>query len=98
MGGEKGEGLVGSWAKATEDACADKYPQTLTFSTSTYRGARGPGQGFVQWDAGIYRIEGPTTLVVGTASDELVSYRLSLSEDRFEITDSGGCRVVYRRT
>ena len=71
MGGDQGEGLVGSWTKAD--------------------------QGMVLWDAGIYRLEGPTTLVVGTASDELVSYRLSLSEDRFEITDSDGCRVVYRR-
>ena len=98
MCGDQGEGLVGSWTKATKDACADKYPQTLTFSAgTTYRGARGPDQGMVLWDAGIYRLEGPTTLVVGTASDELVSYRLSLSEDRFEITDSDGCRVVYRR-
>ena len=99
MSGTKGEGLAGSWTKATKDACADKYPHTLTFSTgTTYRGTRAPDQGMIVWDAGIYRLEAPATLVVGTASDELVSYQLSLSEDRFEFTDSDGCQVVYRRT
>ena len=59
--------MVGTWTKATTAACADKYPATLTFSTGTYRGMRGPEQGMVWWDAGIYRLEGENTLVVGTA-------------------------------
>ena len=68
--------MVGTWTKTTTAACADKYPATLTFSTGTYRGMRGPGQGMVWWDAGIYRLEGGDTLVVGTATDELVNIRL----------------------
>jgi hypothetical protein len=89
--------MVGTWTKATTAACADKYPATLTFSTGTYRGMRGPEQGMVWWDAGIYRLEGDNTLVVGTATDELVKYQIVLHGDRFEFTDSEGCVVTYRR-
>lgn len=91
------QSMVGTWTKSTSAACADKYPATLTFSTGTYRGMRGPGQGMVWWDAGIYRLEDSNTLVVGTANDELVTYRISLEADRFEFTDSEGCVVTYRR-
>ena len=94
---EQSRNMVGTWTKATTAACADKYPATLTFSTGTYRGARGPGQGMVWWDAGIYRLEDPGTLVVGTATDELVTYQIVLQADHFEVTDSEGCRVTYRR-
>jgi hypothetical protein len=94
---EPGSGLVGTWVKTTAAACADKYPATLAFSTGTYRGSRGPGQGLIWWDAGIYRLEDPQTLVVGTATDELISYPIVLRDDRFEVTDSEGCRVSYRR-
>ena len=94
---DQSRGMVGTWKKVTTDACADKYPETMTFSTGTYRGARGPKQGFVSWDAGIYRLEDAQTLVVGTATDELVNYRITLHADRFEFTDADGCRVTYRR-
>jgi hypothetical protein len=89
--------MIGTWTKATASACADKYPATLTFSTGTYRGTRGEGQGMVWWDAGIYRLEDSDTLVVGTATDELVTYHISLQADRFEFTDSDDCLVTYRR-
>jgi hypothetical protein len=91
------QSMVGTWSKATASACADKYPATLTFSTGTYRGTRGEGQGMVWWDAGIYRLEDSNTLVVGTATDELVTYHISLQTDRFEFTDSDDCLVTYRR-
>jgi hypothetical protein len=89
--------VVGTWTKATAAPCADKYPASLVFSTGTYRGARGPGQGMVSWDAGIYRLEGAGTIVVGTATDELVTYRIALHADQFVITDAEGCQVTYRR-
>jgi hypothetical protein len=90
--------VVGTWTKTTTAACADKYPLTMTFSTGTYRGTRGPGQGMVWWDAGIYRFEDGKTLVIGTATDELVSYQASLQGNQLEVTDAEGCRVTYRRT
>jgi hypothetical protein len=89
--------MVGTWTKATTAVCAEKYPATLTFSTGTYRGTRGPVQGMVWWDAGIYRLEDTKTLVVGTATDELVTYQIALQADRFEVADSEGCVVTYLR-
>src|SRR5260370_10265478 len=89
--------LVGTWTKVTRTACADKYPATLTFSTGTYRGARGPAQGMVWWDAGIYRLEDTKTLVISTATDELVSYQFAIHDNGFDVTDLEGCRVTYRR-
>src|SRR4051794_16894126 len=88
--------IVGTWTKATTAACADKYPASLTFSTGTYRGTRGPEQGMVWWDAGIYRLE-DQSLVVGTATDELVKYPIAMRGDEFEFTDPDGCVVIYRR-
>jgi hypothetical protein len=69
----------------------------LEFATGTYRGRRGPGQGMVWWDAGIYRMEGSNKLVVGTATDELVEYRIELDGDRLNVTDPDGCRFTYER-
>jgi len=89
--------LVGRWEKVTTDPSAEKYPHGVVFATGTYRGTRGPGQGMVWWDAGIYRIEGPQTLLLSVATDELVTYRLDLRPDRFEVTDPDGCRFAYRR-
>ena len=97
MADEQARGLVGTWTKTTTASCADKYPATLTFSTGTYRGMRGPGQGMVWWDAGIYRLEEPQTLVLSVATDELVRYPIVVRDDEFEFTDSEGCKVIYHR-
>ena len=89
--------LEGAWSKVSTDACADKYPAAITFAASTYRGTRSPTQGMIWWDAGIYRLEGPRTLLLAVATDELVRYELTLQTDEFEVTDAEGCRVTYRR-
>lgn len=89
--------LVGTWRKITTSECAEKYPATVSFSTGTYRGARGPGQGMVWWDAGIYRLEEPRRLVLSVATDELVTYEIALGGDRFDVVDADGCRFSYRR-
>jgi hypothetical protein len=89
--------LIGTWHKITTSSCADKYPATITFSTGTYRGARGPGQGMVWWDAGIYRLEGPQRLVLSVATDELVTYEITVRADQCEVTDAEGCQFAYRR-
>jgi hypothetical protein len=89
--------LIGTWHKITAEPCADKYPATIMFSTGTYRGARGPGQGMVWWDAGIYRLEGPQRLVLSVATDELVTYEIVVRGDQLEVIDAEGCRFAYRR-
>ncbi len=87
--------LVGTWRKITTTACANKYPETLSFATGTYRGTRGKDQGFVCWDAGIYHLDDEVTLVLGTATDELVTYSVKLSADRLDVTDRDGCHFSY---
>ncbi len=94
---ESARNIVGTWIKVTTAECADKYPATVTFSTGTYRGTRGPSQGMLSWDAGIYRLESESSLVVATATDELVTYPIALQTDQFEVTDGEGCRITYRR-
>ncbi len=89
--------LVGEWAKSSGSPCADKYPDSLTFAGGTYRGARGPTQGFVCWDAGSYRLEDGPTLMLTTATDELVRYRVELTADGLTVTDPDGCVFAYRR-
>jgi hypothetical protein len=89
--------LAGAWRKKDAPACADKYPDSLTFSTGTYRGARGDQQGFIWWDAGIYRMEGERRLLLSTASDELTAYEVQLHGDVLAVVDPDGCRFSYQR-
>ena len=89
--------LVGVWKKVDTSSCAERYPETVSFAAGVYRGARGSGQGMIWWDAGIYRVEGQNTLVVGTATDELVHYQIELHGDRLDVTDPEGCRFSYHR-
>jgi len=89
--------LAGTWHKKDAPACASKYPDSLTFSTGTYRGTRGSQQGFIWWDAGIYRTEGERRLLLSTASDELVAYEIQLHGDVLAVVDPDGCRFSYQR-
>lgn len=88
--------LAGTWRKITTTACANKYPEMISFAESTYLGTRGKDQAFVWWDAGIYRLQNETSLVLGTATDELVAYSVKLSADRLDVTDPDGCHFSYR--
>ena len=88
--------LTGKWRKITTTACASKYPETISFAESTYLATRGKDQAFVWWDAGIYRLEDESTLVLGTATDELTSYKVKLSTDRLDVTDPEGCHFSYQ--
>lgn len=72
-------------------------PDELTFSTGTYRGTRGAAQGFVQWDAGVYRIGDDGRLVLSVATDELVASEFHLTGELLDIVDAAGCRFSYQR-
>jgi hypothetical protein len=89
--------LAGRWRKVTTDAALDQYPAFLTFAEDTYLGARGEGQMMIWWDAGIYRVTDPLTLVLSTATDELVTYRMQLRDAHLaiEVPDRG--TVEYER-
>jgi hypothetical protein len=83
--------------KTQSSSCDEKYPDTIAFAEGTYRGTRGPNQGMIWWDAGIYRVEQGSTLVLSVATDELVRYSIDLRGDLMEVTDNDGCHFSYRR-
>jgi hypothetical protein len=74
-----------------------QYPAKLVFESARYRGTRAEGQGMIWWDAGTFRLVNDETLVLSTATDELVEYRISLGGDRLEVTDPAGVTVIYER-
>ena len=89
--------LVGRWTKLPNDACAERYPAEIEFREATYLARKGPGQGFIIWDAGMWELAGPDQMRIGTATDELVEYRYTLENDDLTFVDSAGCTFRYRR-
>lgn len=89
--------LVGRWRNAGDTKPDDRYPAEITFAGATYRGSRAPDQGFIWWDAGTYELRDGTTLVISTATDELVTYRVNLRGKRLVVTDAAGGSVTYER-
>lgn len=95
--------LEGDWVKAGDQpACAAAYPDRLCFvapetsTCGTYRGSRGREQGFVRFDAGIFRVEAGDLLLT-SATDELVRHGLHLSDDELTLVAPDGCHITYRR-
>lgn len=91
------ESVSGRWAKLGGGGCAERYPDVVEFLGGTYLGTKGPGQGFVLWDAGIYRRLAPDRIRIQIATDELVTYPCSVSADLLTVLDEHGCRLEYRR-
>jgi hypothetical protein len=89
--------LRGRWRKETDEPCAAQYPVEIEFKEATYLAAKGPEQGFITWDAGIYRVEPEDRVLVSTATDELVPYQYDEEGERITFTDPGGCQFSYRR-
>ena len=90
--------LVGDWRKVAGDPGTDIYPEHLHFAEGTYLGRRGDAQqGFMWWDAGIYRLEDAHQLVLSAANDELVRYDVQLDADQLQIVDPDGRSFIYRR-
>jgi hypothetical protein len=90
--------LVGDWLKVDGDPGTEIYPEHLHFAEGTYLGQRGASQaGLMWWDAGIYRLDRADELMLSTANDELVRYRVELDADRLHVVDPEGRSFVYRR-
>ena len=89
--------LQGQWRKLTQDPKVDKYPASLSFSLATYRGTRAINQGMIWWDAGIYRMVDERTLLLSTATDEMVEYQISYDNSRLLVSDADGNTVEYER-
>ncbi|MFF4568328.1 hypothetical protein [Streptomyces sp. NPDC001410] len=89
--------LVGRWEKVSSTDCDRLYPRVLEFFEGTYRAAKGPGQAFICWDAGIWRTDTPGTVHITTATDELARYTYTLCDDVLTFRDADGCEFSYRR-
>ena len=89
--------FVGTWQKISSEPCDQPYPNELEFHEATYLGRKGAEQRFVLWDAGIYEIVEPDHVRISIATDELVLYRFSLSDDLLAFEDANGCEFEYRR-
>ena len=95
--GQDAESVVGRWAKARQDGCQQQYPDVIEFFEGTYLGTKGPGQGFLVWDAGIYKRLTPDRIRIQIATDELVTYQCSVTADLLTVLDPDGCCLEYRR-
>jgi hypothetical protein len=92
-----GRSVAGRWAKARSEPCADLYPDVVEFFEGTFLATKGPAQGFLRWDAGIYHRLAPDRLRIQTATDELVTYPCTVTADELTVLDPEGCRLHYRR-
>lgn len=84
-------------------AADDRLPEEIEFRQGTYLAAKGPGQRFLHWDAGTYRLSeepddpGHGLLTISTATDSLETYPVSLSGDVLEVAMEDGRRVRFHR-
>jgi hypothetical protein len=89
--------VVGTWRKTETPECAGQYPDEIEFREATFLARKGPGQGFIVWDAGGYRVAGADEIMIETATDEQVHYRALLEGDTLTFVDRDGCEFRYRR-
>lgn len=99
--GEEGpvtaDDLLGSWSRASGDACAAIYPPRIELKAqNVYLAPDGPSLGSV-WHGGGWRLEGET-LVVEAANDAERRYRiLDAAAGELTLLDERDCRVTWRR-
>ena len=90
--------LVGKWKKVSTADCDASYPHEIEFfERPRYLARKGPGQGFIWWDAGTYEVVDENQVKISTATDEQVLYRFSLSGDVVTFVDKSGCEFRYQR-
>jgi hypothetical protein len=90
--------LRGRWHRVAGGDCASAYPARLELRETRYAGTKdGDARGFIIWDAGSYRIESDTIMMVQTANDSHELYRYRLEGDRLSFKDDAGCTFAYER-
>lgn len=89
--------VVGTWRKTSSADCDRQYPDEIDFREATFLAQKGPGQGFIIWDAGGYQVTGPGEITIEIATDEQVHYRFSLDDDTLTFVDQQGCEFRYQR-
>jgi hypothetical protein len=90
--------LRGHWHRILGGDCANAYPAHLEFHQATYAGTKdGATQGFIVWDAGSYKVESESVVMIQTATDEQHHYRYRLDGNRLTFVDDEGCAFAYQR-
>ena len=90
--------VSGKWQKVSMAQCDQQYPDEVEFFVRPrYLAKKGPGQGFIWWDAGTYEVVGEAQVKISTATDAQELYRFSISEDLLTFIDDKGCEFQYRR-
>lgn len=90
--------LRGHWHRILGGDCANAYPAHLEFHEATYAGTKDSStQNFIIWDAGNYRVETESVVMIQTATDEQHHYRYRLDGDRLTFVDDDGCAFAYER-
>lgn len=89
--------LVGQWKKTSSAECDQPYPAQIEFfERPRFMGKKGPGQGFILWDAGDYKILSADQVQIQIATDELVTYQFSIDNGVLTFRDQAGCEFEYR--
>jgi hypothetical protein len=90
--------LRGGWHRVSGGECASAYPARLAFQDARYAGTKDDAtQGFIIWDAGSYRVESDSVVMIQTATDAQERYRYRLAGDRLTFVDDAGCEFAYER-
>lgn len=89
--------LIGTWRKQSREACAARYPATLSIlAGGQYRGQSETPGGFSWWDVGTWDRRSDGEVAISTANDAVITYRYRLADGELVFTDPEGCRIVYR--
>jgi hypothetical protein len=95
--------LQGSWRKSAAEPSDVNYPDVLDLlvvepGAGRYLGRKGNAdQGFLQWDAGTWRLTEDSRLEISTATDALDSWPVTISADEMQIHVAEGV-LTYRRS
>jgi hypothetical protein len=72
-----------------------QLPGEITFAESRFSAQAAPGQGFIVWDVGNYRVD-DEGLHLTLANDAWATYGLDLGAGTFTVTDGSGHETVYQ--
>jgi hypothetical protein len=90
--------FVGTWRKASSDACAARYPAVLRFDANgIYAGEAETAGAFTWWDSGTWKLAQADELALSVANDAVERYPFKLDAQALTITDGQGCVVRYER-
>lgn len=89
--------LQGRWRKTIESDDFAQYPHEIIFAEDTYRTAKSPDQSIIWWDAGIYRVKDVSTLMLSTATDEMVEYGMQVRGKQLMIDIPDRGTIHYER-